>query len=98
MVKVEFYGEMSLYLRDRVVEINLNKPTKLREVIEKIIQMLEEPVRKLIATNSGLRAVIVVNGAVESNYDRQIYNEDKIIDLSPVEGGLNEHRASLTFR
>lgn len=88
MVTVEFYGEMSLYVRGRIVEIKLSKPTKLREVIEIIIQTLEEPVRKLIAKD-GLRAVVVVNGAVESDYDRQISDGDKIIVLSPIEGGID---------
>jgi len=77
---------MALYVKNRVVEIKLDKPARLREVIERIIQVLEEPVKKLIAIN-GLRAVIVVNGAVESDYDRQINDNDKIIVLSPLEGG-----------
>ena len=87
MVLVEFFGGLAYYVKDRRLEIKLERPARLREVLDMVVQSLDRPARSMLMSGGSLRAIVILNGAAESDFDKLVSNEDRIVLTSPIEGG-----------
>lgn len=87
MVIIDFLGELAEYVGKKRIDLPLKTPIRLRDILTTFITSLEKPYKNLLLTNDKLRAIVIVNGVVETNYDRIIVNNDKVALLMPIEGG-----------
>lgn len=86
-IPVEFIGELAQYVESGRIEVVVKVPSTLTEVMHALTNLLSKPCRNMLVTGTRLRAVVIVNGVVETNYSRTILGGDRIALALPVEGG-----------
>ena len=87
MITIELVGELAEYVGRSRVEVDVKTPARLREVLDSFIASLSRPQRNMLARDGKIRAAVIVNGTLETDYDRIVTEGDKISLILPVEGG-----------
>ena len=87
MVSIKLLGGLQYYAKSADMDLPIASPMKLRQVLQDLLFLFDEPAKKLLVSNGKLRAIVIVNGVVETNYDQTIENQDELILTSEIEGG-----------
>ena len=87
VVSIKLLGGLQYYTKRANIDLAIASPMKLRQVLDELLLLFDEPAKKLLVSNGKLRAIVIVNGVAETNYDKTIENKDQLILTSEIEGG-----------
>lgn len=87
MITVELVGELADYIGVKKVSLNVKTPIRLRDVLNIFISSLSGPQRNILVKEGKVYALVILNGTLETNYDKLVTEGDKVGLILPIEGG-----------
>ena len=75
-----------LHIYDKLA-VELKENSTVRSLLEKLISIYGEDLKKLIAAGKkGFRVIVIANGEI-AKFDHQLEDKDELLLLLPVAGG-----------